>query len=439
MLLNCLLLFLPLISFTPPSHASTSGPGSSHSPPPSVPPAAAPPILRNLPFTVVWNMPTARCHRRHNIDLDLKDFYIVENKRQRFQGQRMTIYYRDHLGTYPYLSHEGGKVNGGLPQLGNLSVHLALTTTEVSGMLWPNFTGLGVIDWEEWHPLWGRNSGAKRKYRQLSKLLVKQQSPYLSQRATVAAARREFEESAQKYMEGTLQAVVRERPRGHWGFYSFPVCFNKQRTTDKSYTGLCRRGTKRLNDRLSWLWFGSTALYPSIYLQQQSLGGSRDAVLMVRHTVLEALRVASVWRHGNTSSHSTPVIPYARLAFAHTLNFLNETDLMHTLGESAALGAAGVVLWGETQFAKSEHQCALLRDYLHTVLGPFIRSLTADAHRCSLRLCHGNGRCVRRRPNSGHMFFSRVASKPDKRELNSSHFRCQCYTGWNGSNCQNKG
>lgn len=87
MLLNCLLLFLPLISFTPPSHASTSGPGSSHSPPPSVPPAAAPPILRNLPFTVVWNMPTARCHRRHNIDLDLKDFYIVENKRQRFQGQ----------------------------------------------------------------------------------------------------------------------------------------------------------------------------------------------------------------------------------------------------------------------------------------------------------------------------------------------------------------
>lgn len=31
-----------------------------------------------------------------------------------------------------------------------------------------------------------------------------------------------------------------------------------------------------------------------------------------------------------------------------------QTDLMHTLGESAALGAAGVVLWGETRFAKSE-------------------------------------------------------------------------------------
>lgn len=31
-----------------------------------------------------------------------------------------------------------------------------------------------------------------------------------------------------------------------------------------------------------------------------------------------------------------------------------QTDLMHTLGESAAMGAAGVVLWGETTFAKSE-------------------------------------------------------------------------------------
>lgn len=87
MLLVCLLLFLPLVSFAPLSHASTSGPGLSHGPHLPAAVAAAPPIQRNLPFVVVWNMPTARCHRRHNIDLDLKDFSIVGNKRQRFQGQ----------------------------------------------------------------------------------------------------------------------------------------------------------------------------------------------------------------------------------------------------------------------------------------------------------------------------------------------------------------
>lgn len=31
-----------------------------------------------------------------------------------------------------------------------------------------------------------------------------------------------------------------------------------------------------------------------------------------------------------------------------------QTDLVHTLGESAALGAPGVVLWGELKFAKSK-------------------------------------------------------------------------------------
>lgn len=151
----------------------------------------------------------------------------------------MTIYYRDRLGKYPYLSHEGKRVNGGLPQLGNLSAHLALATTQVSGMLRPNFTGLGVIDWEEWSPLWGKNSGAKSEYRLLSKRLVKQQSPDLSRRDTRAAARKEFEESAQRYMEETLQSTVRERPGGLWGFYGFPVCFNKQMKTGRcTFTSL---------------------------------------------------------------------------------------------------------------------------------------------------------------------------------------------------------
>lgn len=84
--LLCPLLFLPLITFVPPSQASTSSPGPSHVPAhPST--VAAVPILRNSPFSVVWNMPTARCHRRYNIDLNLEDFNIVGNKRQRFQGQ----------------------------------------------------------------------------------------------------------------------------------------------------------------------------------------------------------------------------------------------------------------------------------------------------------------------------------------------------------------
>lgn len=53
---------------------------------------------------------------------------------------------------------------------------------------------------------------------------------------------------------------------------------------DASYTGCCHAGTRRQNDRLSWLWAQSTALYPSIYLSQQLAGSSR-AALMVRYSI----------------------------------------------------------------------------------------------------------------------------------------------------------
>ncbi|XP_028439408.1 hyaluronidase-3 [Perca flavescens] len=441
-----LLLFLSPLRCTSLSPTSTHGAVLPHGSLPAV--GAAGPILQDRPFVVVWNMPTARCHKLYNIALDLGHFDIVENRQQRFQGQKMSIFYRDRLGKYPYLSRDGSKVNGGIPQLGHLSAHLSLAVTQLSGSLQPNFTGLAVIDWEEWQPLWERNFGTKLEYRRQSKLLVRQERPDLSEWAATSLARQKFEESARKFMEETLRSALRERPKGLWGFYGFPACFNKQkRKTDQIYTGRCRSETKKQNDRLSWLWRQSTALYPSVYLPQR-LAGSSDAALMVRHRLLEALRVASVWHHGNNTNHATPVLPYARLAFTHTLTLLNKTDLMHTLGESAALGAAGVVLWGELKFAKSKHQCILLRDYIHTVLGPLVQSLRSGTKHCSLQLCHGNGRCARRRPSSS--MVSRgpaVTSDPDEINLLTDpssgkpfhdHFLCQCYPGWTGQECQEK-
>lgn len=48
---------------------------------------AAGPILLDRPFAVVWNIPTARCQQHYNVHLDLRDFDIVENRQQDFQGQ----------------------------------------------------------------------------------------------------------------------------------------------------------------------------------------------------------------------------------------------------------------------------------------------------------------------------------------------------------------
>lgn len=238
----------------------------------------------------------------------------------------MTIFYRDRLGKYPYLSRDGRKVNGGIPQLGDLSAHLSRTVTQVTSMLQPDFRGLAVIDWEEWRPLWGGNFGTKIEYRRLSKLLVREERPDLSEREIKSMARKRFEESARRFMEETLRTVVRYRPNGLWGFYGFPACLNKKRGkkgrtktklstawlmvmtffgTDvclclwsgKIYTGRCHRGTKKQNDWLCWLWCQSTALYPSIYLPQR-LAGSKDAALMVRYRELRNSNTRSLWNRG---------------------------------------------------------------------------------------------------------------------------------------------
>ncbi|CAN9515751.1 unnamed protein product [Ophioblennius macclurei] len=398
------------------------------------PVAAAGPLLPSRPFVVVWNMPTARCPRRFGVHLDLAEFDIVENSEQHFLGQKMTIFYRDRLGMYPYLSKRSEKVNGGIPQLGDLEAHLALAETQLSASLLPNFTGVAVIDWEEWRPLWETNFGAMKKYRKFSKLLVRQTRPDLPEKAVTMMARKQFEESAQRFMEETLRLAVGQRPEGFWGFYGLPNCFNMhKRKTDKTYTGRCHRGARKQNERLARLWTQSTALYPSIYLPQR-LAGSPDAALMIRHRLMEALRVASLWHHDN--NQATPVLPYARLAFTHTLHFLNKTDLEHTIGESAALGAAGVVLWGELKFSKSKQQCVRLRDYIHKVLGPYVQSLRSDTHRCSLQLCEGNGRCVRRRQSSGRSFSSAFGGRDREMNVFVQHYKCQCYPGWTGHRCQ---
>ncbi|KAJ8257535.1 hypothetical protein GJAV_G00186630 [Gymnothorax javanicus] len=400
--------------------------------------AAARPLMKGRPFIVVWNMPTAHCKERYGIDLDLRDFDIIENRHEEFLGQNMSIFYHNKLGLYPYISKGGIRVNGGIPQRGFLRAHLAKAKSQIDALLWHRFHGLAVIDWEEWRPLWVQNFGKKRIYQELSKELVREKRPRLSDKKVTYVARKEFNKAAREFMFSTLQLGVQLRPARFWGYYGLPSCPNYRTVnTFYNYTGQCHSKTTERNDRLDWLWRQSTALYPSIYLPYP-LAGSSDAALMVRFRVLEALRVASTYP---SSVNATPVVPYARVAFAHSLHFLNKTDLEHTLGECAALGATGVVLWGELQFAKSKHQCKRLKDYVHSVLGKYVRSLKRGAQQCSHELCSGNGRCARSDPNSGHMmhWFSTFEPKlpHDSAQLLSA-FRCQCYQGWTGEFCQNR-
>ena len=149
-----------------------------------------------------------------------------------------------------------------------------------------------------------------------------------------------------------------------------------------------------------------------------------------------------------------------------------QDDLVQTIGVSAALGAAGVVLWGDLSISSSEvtmapsglpgspcwgaqgkgvttsgpwgrhtdtslpfpqEKCWHLRDYLVGTLGPYVINVTRAAIACSHQWCHGHGRCVRRDPGQLEAFLH---LQPDGSPGAWESFRCRCYWGWAGPTCQ---
>ncbi|XP_057887842.1 hyaluronidase-3 [Melospiza georgiana] len=381
------------------------------------------PLAGGQPFAVVWNVPTERCQRRFGIGLPLGDYGIVENQGGHFAGQNITIFYKNKFGLYPYLSQHGVPHNGGLPQRVSLNAHINRVAEDIHLLLRPAFHGLAVVDWEEWRPLWAQNWGAKRIYRTASEQWVREQHGFLPARQQLRLAQLEFEQAAQALMEETLLVGRALRPRGLWGFYRFPDCLNGNWAKEANYTGQCQPAEVQRNNRLGWLWAASSALYPSIYLPLALPPALRRR--FVHHRLREALRVATRGARG-----LLPVIPYSRLSFRRSARFLQLADLVHTIGESAALGAAGLVLWGDLSYSHSAESCASLHHYLVSTLGPYVANVTAAARECSYGQCHGHGRCVRRQPHElGTLLHLGPGASP------WAAFRCHCYRGWAGEGC----
>ncbi|XP_006893069.1 PREDICTED: hyaluronidase-1 [Elephantulus edwardii] len=406
------------------------------------------PAVPKQPFITIWNANTEECLKTHGVDVDVSVFDVVVNPGQTFRGPNMTIFYSDQLGTYPYYKPTGDPVFGGLPQNASLDTHLSRTHQDILAAIpEPDFSGLVVIDWEAWRPRWAFNWDAKEIYRQRSIELVQAQHPDWPFSWVEAEAQKKFEGAAQAWMAGTLQLGRALRPRGLWGFYRFPNCYNYD-FLNPNYTGQCPEPIKAQNDQLGWLWAQSRALYPSIYLPAV-LEGTDKTQMYVRHRVSEALRVASA-----LGSTDLPVLPYAQIFYVSKDRFLPLEELEHSLGESAAQGAAGVVLWVSWENTKTKESCQAIKEYVDATLGPFILNTTNAALLCSHALCSGHGRCVRRsshpeallilnpasfsiqhKPGSGPLTLQGVLSLEDRAQM-AVEFTCNCYRGWYGAWCE---
>ncbi|CAN9512003.1 unnamed protein product [Ophioblennius macclurei] len=403
-----------------------------------------------VPFLSVWNAPTASCLSRYDVDLDLGTFSIVHNQNQTFMGDNITIFYSSLLGLYPSYTGQGQAVNGGVPQNSSLDDHLRKARSDIrSDISDKNFQGLAVVDWESWRPVWLRNWDSMQVYCEASRSLVRSRHPDWSPAQVEAAARVEFEGAARKFMEETLKLGQEERPGGLWGFYGFPNCYNHY--NGSGYTGECPAVEIKRNDELAWLWNVSSALYPDIYLSLNQRGLHKEVLLYTHHRLLEAMRAGA-----QATPSPPPVYPYGRIVYTYTLDFLSQEHLVYTIGESAALGAGGVVLWGDNNFSKSKATCEAVKSYIDDTLGWYLVNVTSAAVLCSRALCSSHGRCQRKDPSSGaylhlHPALWKVVAerRPGGRrnytvlgwrqaqqvKLMKSDFQCRCYPGWGGKSC----
>nr|XP_044992355.1 hyaluronidase-3 isoform X2 [Jaculus jaculus] len=386
------------------------------------------PLLQALgrPFSVLWNIPSARCKAHFGVHLPLNALGIIANHGQRFHGQNISIFYKNQFGLYPYFGPRGTAHNGGIPQAVSLDHHLAKAAHQIRQSLRSSFTGLAVLDWEEWYPLWAGNCGPRRQaYQAASWAWAQQLFPNLDPQEQLRKACAGFERAARALMEDTLKLGQTLRPYGLWGFYRYPACGNGWHNMAANYTGRCHAATLARNTQLHWLWAASSALFPSIYLPSRLPAVYRQA--FVRYRLEEAFRVALAGR-----AHPLPVLAYARLTHRSSGEFLSQDDLVQTIGVSAALGAAGVVLWGDLSFSSSQ-KCWRLHDYLVATLGPYVVNVTKAAMACSHQKCHGHGRCARKDPGQMEAFLH---LQPDGSFGAWGSFSCRCYWGWTGPTCK---
>ncbi|XP_007420722.1 hyaluronidase-1 [Python bivittatus] len=406
-------------------------------------------VILDSPFISVWNAPTQICQDRYGISLDLRIFDLIVNQNDSFMGKDITLFYSNKFGYYPYYTKDGVPIYGGLPQNASLKDNLQKIEQDIKNtILDVSFRGLAVVDWEHWRPLWIRNWDSLKIYQNKSIELVKEQHPDWPADKVIKEAQLAFQQSARAFMEQTLAYSETLRPKGFWGFYGFPDCYNND-YHHVNYTGECPEIEKQRNNKLQWLWKQSWALYPSIYLPEE-LRLTSKTLEFARHRIQEAFRVL------NWTQNDIPVLPYTTIIYEFTQNFITQEDLVHTIGESASQGAAGVIIWGSTNLSHSWETCLQVKEYVDTLLGPYIMNVTSSTKLCSEILCSNNGRCVRGEnyPNAflhlssasftikkhnvdpGFILIGQM-SMEDQVKM-AQEFTCQCYNGWTGLQCEKK-
>jgi hypothetical protein len=351
-----------------------------------------------------------------------------------FNGPEIMSMYKEGTGAYP--EYQSGKpINGGLPQLVNLTKYVeGWRQNIIDGIPDTTWGPIVGLDWESWRPTWSENTNRPggepdQDVDQIQSIaLVKRQHPDWTDPAKIEAeAKRQFNAGAKAFYTAAFQEAQKLRPNALWGAYDTNHCGtyacsdanywlwtkNAQASGGRPKTNLSKTRpaavcpVPNINDELGWLWVLIDVLEPTIYQSTNSPAVTRS---IIDCSLGEARRVATMARKLRGGKR-IPVVPYQEIewnACTTDCKFLNKTALYDTLTYAALkYGIDGLYLWGGGGRECIPANCngtgsctadrcdkdASLGTYLNTILGPAVKAAVTLASLCSDTWCGGHGRC----------------------------------------------
>ena len=377
--------------------------------------ASQPHATPAAPFAIAWNSPwPSACAANASTDDALTRWGVTTNAANAFNGAAVTTLYnspgRMTLGLWPCYRANGSAVNGGLPQLANLSAHLAKVRADAAAALPdPAFSGYAVIDWEVWTP-WLPEMVVGTLPPPAARSLYFNASLRLAG-GDVAAAAAAWNASSLALMAATLRAAREVRPRAKWGYFGLVQC-----TFDVGAQA-CRPEFQRINDALGPLWAASDVLYPELYATcpfargtAGSGGGGDDGdgdgdgagaagsgdvrcaasakvPLKIEARLAEANRVARAAAASPGADGRRPplgIVPFAWYDLddgvctsstpgqpvGHCPLMRDAADLRAEFGTAREAGAEALVVWGSSGDVRNASLCAAMSEYVSRTLGP---------------------------------------------------------------------
>jgi hyaluronoglucosaminidase len=338
-------------------------------------------------YDIVWNAQWPElCPQTAPADA-LTNFGIRVNEGNAFNGKVVSTLYNHAgnftIGAWPSIDASGVEYNGGIPQLGNMTMHLAQVKADVEALFPdPAHNGYVAIDWEVWEPwlqFWNDAAPTARWNAYANKTFELAKGDKV---AAIAA----WNSSSLEYMVRTLETCKALRPHAKWGYYGVIGCGGGYDTPQMS----CTDKIRARNDALAPLWAAGSALYPSIYSScpydesivppycelNSSLAQKIPITLAETQRVNKAKMPIIPFTWYTLYTHKCATGPPAGLG--HCPLMRNPTDL-HTefaLAKSAP-GVEGIIIWGSHGDVRvGTTDCAEFGAYVNSTLGPLLKSLT---------------------------------------------------------------